>query len=75
MSYSTITVVTPLCAAATPNLNTTNNTSPVLLTYTLSTTDFADIAQYVQNVWHNGGMFTDSKHWFPISSIQYLDIS
>jgi hypothetical protein len=69
MSFSTVTV------APNGTLNTTNNTSPVSLTYTLTTTDYQDISQFCQQVAMRGGIFTDSKHWFPVGSIQYLDIS
>jgi len=68
MAFSTITIV--------PNgALQTGNTSPVSLTYTLSSADYQDIVQFVQNISRNGGLFTDSKHFFPVGSIQYLDIS
>ena len=69
MAFSTVTVV------PTGTLNTTGNTSPVSTTYTLSTADATDIQAFVQNLTRTGGLFTDSKHFFPLSAIQYLDIS
>lgn len=68
MAFSTVTV------GLTSTLSS-GNTSPVSLTVTLTTTDYPTIAQFVQNVHMNGGLFTDSKHWIPINAIQYLDIS
>jgi hypothetical protein len=69
MAWSTITI------GLSSTLNATANTSAISITVTLPTADAVDASQFCQNLVKTGGLFTDSKHFFPITAIQYLDIS
>lgn len=68
MAWSTIQV------GLTTTTNTTENTSPVSLTYTLPTANYQDALTFVQSVYKNGGILIQNR-FFPVTSIQYLDIS
>lgn len=68
MAWSTVKVVLTTSLA-------TGNTTPVNLTLTLPTSSAQDGWAYIQSVYKNGGVLTDSNHFIPVTAIQYLEVA